>query len=180
MFKGINDFRITGHPFHLRIDTGETRFHAIAVTPQFLLERFSDNHGTRRLFDLDQIPIMAFNSAYAILGVMGPAYEYPRLRSALLKQLSTTPRYITLRGVIENYSRNWREKKIIAVRPKRYETKLREAIPHTDIEENRNKPVAVAADTVESVGSLLSFQASTSDSSEAAFSSQPIPAPIRN
>lgn len=89
---------------------------------------------------MDHIPVMLANSAYAILGVMGPVYEYPRLRDALLKRADTST-YATLRRVFENYSINWREKTIISVRPRKYESRLRGATQHLSIQHGQTTPV---------------------------------------
>jgi hypothetical protein len=98
---------------------------------------------------MDHIPVMLANSTYAILGVMGPVYEYPRLRDALLKRAETST-YATLRRVFENYSINWREKTIISVRPRKYESRLRGAT-HLSIQHGQTVPVDAAPVDVTSV-----------------------------
>lgn len=106
--------------------------------------------------DMDHIPVMLANSTYAILGVMGHPYEYPRLRAALLKHLSETSTYGTLRQVIENYSI---KKRIISVRPRQYESRSR----GLGIQQNQTDPVDTAA------------VANTGKSDESPTSSTPVP-----
>jgi hypothetical protein len=121
--------------------------------------------------DMDHIPVMLSNSAYAILGVMGPANEYPRLREALLRHLSQTSTYATLRRVIDNYSI---KKNTIAVRTKNYESRSRGATQHPSNQQNRIAPVDTAAvtNTGKSDESPTCFQTSTSVYNEGDLPSQ--------
>lgn len=151
-------FRITGHPFHLRILAGDIHFHIVAVTPRFILEKRSTNRGVQRFIDMNEMPNMLPNSAYAILGVMGLPYEYLHLRQVFLNHFRATARYTVFKNTIKDYLINWRGTEIITVPPRKPITskkKLRIARgrPRTRRVDNEpERPGASVNDDVQSRG----------------------------
>lgn len=153
-------FRITSHPFHLRILAADIHFHIVAVTPQFILEKRSANRGIQRFIDMNKMPSMLPNSAYAMLGVMGPPYEYLHLRQVFLNHFGATARYTAFRNIIKDYLINWSGTEIITVPPRKpitSEKKLRIARGRPRVRTRRvdnepERPGASVNDDVQSRG----------------------------